>query len=104
MPLPKLTIGSACYCRKIWLYNLGIHDRTNKQGFMYLWTEDPAKRGADEVTSVLIKFLETKLDYDEHVIFTDNCPGQNKNWQMMAFWLQLVKEKKVLKNNTSLSC
>lgn len=64
---------------------------------MYLWTEDQAKRGADEVASVLMKFFETKLDYDELVIFTDNCPGQNKNWQMMAFWLQLVKEKKFRK-------
>lgn len=97
MPLPKLTTGPAFYCRKIWLYNLGIHDCTNKKGFMYLWTEDQAKRGADEVASVLMKFLETKLDYDELVIFTDNCPGQNKNWQMMAFWLQLVKEKKFRK-------
>ena len=66
---------------------------------MYLWTEDQAKRGADEVTSVVMKFLETKLDYAKLVIFTDNCTGQNKNWQMMAFWLQLVKEK-VLKNHT----
>lgn len=86
MPLPKLTTGPAFYCRKMWLYNLGIRDCTNKKGFMYLWT--------DEVASALMKFLETKLDYDELVIFTDNCPGQNKNWQMMAFWLQLLTEKR----------
>lgn len=94
MPIPKLTTGPAFYCRKIWLYNLGVHDCTSGQGYMYLWTEDKAKRGSDEIASVLLKFLSNKNDAENLVIFTDNCPGQNKNWQMMALWLQLVKEKK----------
>ncbi|CAH2002700.1 unnamed protein product [Acanthoscelides obtectus] len=93
MPIPKLTTGPAFYCRKVWLYNLGVHDCTAEQGHMFLWTENQAKRGADEVASVLFKFLKDKKDVDHLVVFTDNCPGQNKNWQLMAFWLQLVKEK-----------
>lgn len=94
MPIPKLTTGPAFYCRKIWLYNLGVHDCTSGQGYMYLWTEDKAKRGADEVASVLLKFLNNITDVDHLVIFTDNCPGQNKNWLLMGVWLQLIKEKK----------
>lgn len=93
MPIPKLTTGPAFYCRKVWLYNLGVHDCTAERGHMFLWTENQAKRGADEVASVLLKFLKEKTDVDHLVIFTDNCPGQNKNWLLMAFWLQLVKEK-----------
>lgn len=94
LPIPKLTTGPAFYCRKVWLYNLGIHDCTNGQGYMFLWTEDKAKRGADEIASVLLKYLKTKNDFEDLVIFTDNCPGQNKNWLMVSLWLQLVKERK----------
>lgn len=94
LPIPKLTTGPAFYCRKIWLYNLGIHDCTNGKGHMFLWTEDIAKRGSDEVASILLKFLMTKTEIDHLIIFTDNCPGQNKNWLMMSLWLQLVKENK----------
>ncbi|CAH1106778.1 unnamed protein product [Psylliodes chrysocephalus] len=32
MPIPKLTTGPAFYCRKIWLYNLRVHDCTNERG------------------------------------------------------------------------
>lgn len=98
MPVPKLTTGPAFYSRKIWLYNLGVHDCTNERGYMYVWTEDQAKRGADEIISAVLKFLEDNSGIieaiEELIVFTDNCPGQNKNWQMMSFWLQLIKEKR----------
>nr|CAI5820481.1 unnamed protein product [Callosobruchus analis] len=94
MPIPKLTTGPAFRCRKIWLYNLGVHDCTNSQGSMYLWTEDKAKRGADEVASVLLKFLANKTDTEDLIIFTDNRRGQNKNWLLTYPWLQLEKENR----------
>lgn len=94
MPIPKLTTGPAFYCRKVWLYNLGVHDCSNGQGYMFLWTEDKAKRGSDEIASILLKFLSSKNDIEDLVIFTDNCPGQNKNWLLVSLWLQLVKERK----------
>lgn len=99
IPVPKLITGPAFYARRIWLYNLGVHDCTNDKGYMYLWSENQAKRGADEIISSILKFLEDQEELirniEELVVFTDNCPGQNKNWLMMAFWLQLVKEKKL---------
>nr|CAI5859196.1 unnamed protein product [Callosobruchus analis] len=67
---------------------------TNSQGYMYLWTEDKAKRGADEVAYVLLKFLASKTDTEDLIIFIDNRPGQNKNWLLTSLWLQLVKEKR----------
>ncbi|CAH0564506.1 unnamed protein product [Brassicogethes aeneus] len=96
MPIPKLTTGPAFYCRKIWLYNLGIHDCTAEQGYMYLWSEDKAKRGADEIASVLLKFLNNleNNNVEDLVVFTDNCPEQNKNWLLTSLWLQLVKENR----------
>lgn len=88
MLIPKLTTGPAFYCRKVWLYNLGVYDCTNGQGYMYLWTEDKAKRGADEIASILLKFIRTKTDIEHLVIFTYNCPGQNKNWLLVSLWQQ----------------
>ncbi|CAG9769724.1 unnamed protein product [Ceutorhynchus assimilis] len=79
---------------KVWLYNLGVHDSTAGQGYMYLWIENQAKRGADEVASVIFKFLKSKSEVDHPIIYTNNCPGQNKNWLLMAFGLQLVEEKR----------
>ncbi|CAH1963412.1 unnamed protein product, partial [Acanthoscelides obtectus] len=56
-------------------HNLGVHDCTAEQSHMFLWTENQAKRGSDEVASMLFKFLEDKKDVDHHVVFTVNYPG-----------------------------
>ncbi|CAH2012872.1 unnamed protein product [Acanthoscelides obtectus] len=92
MPIPKLTTGPAFYCRKVYLYNLEVHDYTAEQGHMFLWTENQANRGSDDVACVLFKFLKDKKDVGHLVVFTVNCPGQSKNWLLMAFSLQLIKE------------
>nr|CAH7768582.1 unnamed protein product [Callosobruchus chinensis] len=60
LPIPKLTTGPAFYCRKILMYNLGIHDCTENAGHMCVWTENIAKRGSDEVASIFIKFMSSK--------------------------------------------
>nr|CAI5817409.1 unnamed protein product [Callosobruchus analis] len=66
LPTPSLTVGSAFYLRETWTYNLGIHDCGGGQGSMFLWAEPTAKRGSDEIASILLKYL------------TDNCGGLNK--------------------------
>lgn len=93
LPVPKLTCGPAFYCRKICFYNFGLHDCTNSKGHMFLWGEETGHRGSDEMCSALIKFITTKPEIENLVVFCDNCPGQNKNWAMTAFWMQYVREK-----------
>nr|CAH7713898.1 unnamed protein product [Callosobruchus chinensis] len=91
---PSLTVGPAFYSRKAWTYNLGIYDCDSGQGSMFLWAEPTAKRGSDEIASILLKYLTGKSALKEDlVVFTDNCGGQNKNWVVMSLWLQLVREK-----------
>lgn len=70
LPVPNLTVGKAFYLRKAWVYNLGIHDCTTGKGFMYMWPENIAKRGSDEVASIVYKHLQDhrnptikKIDY-----------------------------------------
>ena len=57
---------------------------------MSVWTEDIRNRGSDEIGSVLLKILETQIGKDRLIVYSDNCPGQNKNCVTMALWLHLV--------------
>ena len=53
LPTPKLTVGPAFYKRKLFTYNLGIHDCGTNQGYMMMWEESTAKRGLEEICSAL---------------------------------------------------
>ncbi|CAH1984379.1 unnamed protein product [Acanthoscelides obtectus] len=81
LPVPNLTVGPAFYLRKAWVYNLGIHDCVTGQGYMYMWPENVAKRGSDEIASILYKhFREHSIKGNKKlIVYTDNCGGQNKN-------------------------
>ncbi|CAH0558686.1 unnamed protein product [Brassicogethes aeneus] len=96
LPTPSLTVGPAFYLRKAWTYNLGVHDCVTGKGSMFMWTESTAKRGSEEIASIILKYIfsRTATGQNELVIFTDNCGGQNKNWLIMSLWLQLVREGK----------
>lgn len=96
LPTPLLTVGQAFYLRKAWTYNLGVHNCGDGQATMYMWTEDVAKRGSEEIASCLLNYLTSRLTTGEEdlILYTDNCGGQNKNWLLMLLWLQLVREKK----------
>lgn len=88
LPLPKLSSGPAFYCRKLWCYNLSIHDCKTEKGFFYFWDEPTEGRGSEEIISCLKKHVE-KYDIkgNKLVLISDNCCGQNKNWSMVAFFL-----------------
>ena len=94
-PTPRLTSGPAFYKRKLWTYNLGIHDCGSEKGHMFIWSEDEAKRGSDEIGSCLIKFLEIEKPQASilHII-SDNCRGQGKNWAIVALERSLVQSKR----------
>ena len=68
---------SRCYA----FYNESFFDSTSKHGVCFLWGEMNAKRGANEVATVLYLYLE-KLDeagVKEVDLFCDSCTGQNRN-------------------------
>lgn len=92
-PLPKLNIGEAYYSRQISYYCFCVTDTANKNSVLYTWDESQAGRGAVEVGSALIDFLN-KACIASGVktirLFSDGCAGQNKNQHIvhtLAFWL-----------------
>lgn len=60
---------------------------------MYMWSENTAKRGSDEISSILYKhFKENRSEAKRLILFSDNYGGQNKNWPIIICLLQnLVK-------------
>lgn len=80
--LPKTPIQEAYYSRQVGFYNLCIVN-LNQQNvpFFYVWTEDQAGRGANEVSSALLHYLNSlNLTGRKKIrLFCDGCAAQNKN-------------------------
>lgn len=59
-----------------------------------MWTENTAKRGANEVSSCLNLFIKEKTEqgYDTFLFWSDNCSGQNRNRVVYSMFLTLSKQ------------
>ncbi len=99
-PLPRTNVTEAFYKRQMWLYNLAIvvhcRDQSQKNVFMYSWTENERGRGSNEICSALRDFLKRIKKrvilrrYSILHLFSDSCAGQNKNVAMIAALLTYV--------------
>lgn len=96
MPLPKLSTSKAYYLRQLAFYNFGIHviDGTpQEKAVCCTWTEDVADRGSAEVASSLLRFVEVDSSCegkDHLIVWSDSCPGQNKNFNLICFYQYLI--------------
>lgn len=103
LPLPKTNVGIEYYSRQLWLYNLAIviycpkHRKRNVT--FYSWMEHESGKGSNEVCSALADFLRrirkraVRCGYRRLALFSDGCPGQNKNSTMIAMLLTYVNSK-----------
>ncbi|CAG4946689.1 unnamed protein product [Parnassius apollo] len=75
------------YSRKIATYNLTFYESVTREGFCFLWNEVEGKRGANEICTILVKYIE-KVDERGSIkhllLYCDSCPGQNKNKIVLA--------------------
>lgn len=95
MVLPKLTTSKAFYLRQLAFYNCGIHSiaANGATPFMMTWTENVAKRGSNEILSCLLDFVHS-IEPKKHLIaWSDSCAGQNKNFNLIAFYQYLILHK-----------
>lgn len=91
LPLPKIPVQEMFYLRKLWLFVFCVHDlKTNLANF-YTYSEGEAKRGPDEVCSLLWKTIQN-MDpaIKELHVFSDACGGQNRNNTLIRFFLTLI--------------
>ena len=86
---PKSDASCLYYKRKLSTYNFTIYDVGCCKGYCYVWTEDDAKRGSNEVTSCLLHFIEMKVTegIKHFYLWSDNCAGQNRNKNLISMFI-----------------
>ena len=92
LPLPNMVTNAVFYSRQLWYYVFGIHDLARNNVFMYSYYEGVAKRWQNDVTSMLLHWLNKHLPQGKKnlYILSDGCSGQNKNFVMIWFWYMVV--------------
>ena len=98
LPLPHIPVGDIFYLQQMWMYVFGIHSCGDNKVSMYCWPEVMAKRGSDEVISCLHDFIsKVPAAVNTLFLFSDGCPGQNKNSNVMSYLFTLVSTGRFLK-------
>lgn len=76
------------YSRKYTVYNLCFYESITRNGFCFVWGETEGKRGANEIGTILQKYILVDVDSRTTVktliLYSDSCPGQNKNKIVLA--------------------
>lgn len=99
LPVPRGQISSFHYKSKLNCYNFTISDLYAKNAHCYFWNETEGKRGANEIGSCVLRYLQqlvhTRADSEEplNVIFySDNCCGQQKNKYVVTAYSYAVNK------------
>lgn len=100
LTVPRIFAGSAYYKRKLNTYNLTFYELQTKMGHCYYWTEAEACRGANDIATAIVMYLE-KVDaterYKEVVLYSDTCGGQNRNKICITAILSFLSSAKTIK-------
>nr|CAI5834258.1 unnamed protein product [Callosobruchus analis] len=78
--VPTLVHSDMFYLSQLSCFNFGIHVGDTNHASMFLWHEGFSGRGANEIASCLIRFLNSGFTNKKTLVpWCDNCGGQNKN-------------------------
>jgi hypothetical protein len=96
LPTPSIEMSVVFYKRQLWTFNLTVHNMKSDKATCFVWYESVAKRGANEMDSCVFKAVENLPQNIKHVIlYSDTCPGQNKNSPFLAMCVSIVKNTHV---------
>ncbi|KAJ8870125.1 hypothetical protein PR048_029137 [Dryococelus australis] len=93
-PLPRIRTNNSWYCV------FGVHDLADDSATTYVYTETVVTKGANEVTSTLLHYFNSKVISADHlVLLSDGCSGQNENHSVVYFQYILVHRlfKKIIR-------
>lgn len=92
LPLPHIPVQEMFYLRQLWVYVFNIHDLKTGKSVFYVHHEGQAQKGPNEVCSFLLHYINNFIDPEikELHVFSDSCPGQNRNNTVTRFWLSLT--------------
>ena len=66
LPLPHIPTNPVFYSRQLWYNVFGIHDLGSNEVSMYTYTENQAKKGANDVTSMLLHYFNNNTFQSRH--------------------------------------
>nr|CAH7738830.1 unnamed protein product [Callosobruchus chinensis] len=107
LPCLKGETSNFYYISKLNVYNFTIFNLKTKDVECYVWHEGHAHRGADEIGTCVLKYLESinssaELQGSEIdvVFYSDNCGGQQKNRFMLSAYLYAISHFKYIRSIT----
>lgn len=97
--LPKTNRCEVFYKRTLSNYNFTVYNLKSKKCNANVWHEGLAKRGANEISSCLLDFLEQEDRGKTSTVhlFCDSCSGQNRNTIIPAMLLYFVNKARSIK-------
>ena len=89
LTIPKTEASSLYYKRKLSVYNFTVYDVINHKAYCYIWNENDAKIGSNEVASCLFHYIQKMVDegIKNFLLYSDNCSGQNRNKNVFSMYI-----------------
>lgn len=100
MQLPKGQVSLFFYKSRINCFNFTISDLYAKNVDCFFWDETEGKRGAIEIGSCVLAFIESQLNNHpsgdlDLIFYSDNCCGQQKNKYLLSAYAYAVSNMRV---------
>ena len=98
MSLPKIPTNIVYYKRQLSMFNFGVHSGSTNAGYCFVWLENEAGRGAQEVGSCLQQHIKQNLPplTENLILWSDSCGGQNRNIKLTLFLQHILQNHNTL--------
>lgn len=94
LPLPHIPVQEVYYMRQLWMYTFCITELNSNNAYFYVHHEGIAHKSPNEVCSWLHDYItKAKIRnpaYENLILFSDSCTGQNKNHCLLRYLMNLT--------------